>query len=345
MMADPYTQRLATYRYLQARQQAAMQQRAMQEREARMRADMQQRGSMGQQRLGFEQQRLNQGAQGQSDTNARFRAQYEQNERFKREEANRRAGIETRAALDARRGRLQPGNRWRADDATQQELIPGGKEYAEFQTKHAKDINTLRSVDSSTKELVGVINYITDPKNKQGFASNFGGWNAYVTRLLPNIIPGFSHTSDVGAAVDRLQEMAEISGLSQVRGQAGQSVGQITEREWPKFASQLLKLNPRVDEDTARMWLKQFKQNALDIRNRELETYKDTWKEKPFMAKDPLAYGARPSATVNPAEAQGGEVPPGISPDDWKYVTPAEKAQWRTPQPSQSPQIQPQLPQ
>ena len=314
-MADPLQFILGQRRLAQQKQEAErdfqyrmMQQRALdgwRQQQAAMQAQAQ---AQAQQR--FEaQQRLLMGNQARADLREQRRAEAE------------RASRE-RLELEIRRGKLQPGYRWKTPDSTEQELIPGGAEWTKQRAAHAGDLNKLQSIGNSIEEFTKVIDYILDPKNASGFSSNFGGWNAYLTRLLPNVIPGFARTSDVSSAVDRLTEMAETTGLSSIRGGSGQSVGAITEREWPKFAAQLLKLSPRLEEDTARKVLGDARATALDMRNRELRAYESEWGPSPFMSKDPLGRGAAPDAP-----------PPGVDPKDWKYLTPAEKAKWRTKKP------------
>ena len=309
-MADPFSRQIAQQRLLleMARRQAAERQFAMQ-----------------QQRLG-QSQNL-QGAQFQrglnnDEWNRRARLeefnqrerQLQMQERLKRDELRRRQN----ADMEARRRKLKPGFRWKASNPMEQEYIPGGPEFVKARGQHAEDLNKLQSIGSSTDEFVKILDYITDPKNKSGFTSNFGGFNAYLTRMLPNVIPGFAKTGDVSTALERLNEMAEVSGLGQTRGRAGQGVGSITEREWPKFAAQILKLSPRLEEDTARNVLANARQTAMDIRNREMRAYEGEWADTPFVSKNPLA------------PPQGADAPPaGVAPEDWKYMTPAEKAKWQ----------------
>lgn len=317
-MADLYTRQLAQrnayLRELQMRNQDVIRQQALGQVQQRAAQQAEQWGATHQRNLTKDQWEAQMRV-------AEFRQRQMEAAQRARERQDAISRQETRD-LEARRGRLSPDHRWSASDPLKQELIPNSKTWGDLQTKHAKDVSQLRSIDSSTNELLGVINYILDPKNKSGFESNFGGYNAYLTRLLPNIIPGFARTSDVSSALERLQEMAEVSGLGAVRGNSGQSVGAITEREWPKFASQILKTSPRMEEDTARMWLNQVKQTAADIRNREVEEYTNAWKGKPFYVENPLAGRIAP-ATVNPA------VPQGIDAKDWEYMTPEQRALWR----------------
>lgn len=270
-------------------------------------------------------------AQMQQGTQERIRGQNSfRNEldlrRFQEEQSRNQQAAEERRKqterldLAAQRGSLKQGYRWKGANPLEQELIPGGPEEAKLRGAHAEDVGKLQSINSTALEVAKLIDYITAPKNKSGFTSNFGGYNAYLTQQVPSNVPGFARTADVKTALERLEEMAQTLGLGDIRGRSGQSVGSISEKEWPKLGAQLLKLSPRIEEDTAQQWLKDLKTRILQTRNREMQAYQSEWEPTPFYSKDPLR-----------VKAQGpGGPPQGVDSADWDAMTPQERGLWQT---------------
>ena len=307
-MRSVVQQRAMAQRAARDRQMWEMQMRRQQELEAHRNRQLQQQ-------QGVQQRILGQADIGNQLNLERLRETRRSNDAQADDRSRRMEALE----LAARRGTLKPGYRWQQGNPLQQELIPGGPEEAKLRAAHSGDVSKLQSVNNSTRELVKTIDYILDPKNKSGFEANFGGWNAYLTRLLPDVIPGFARTGDVSTAVERLTELAETSGLGGIRGGSGQSVGAITEREWPKFAAQLLKTSPRLNEDTARQVLKDARATAMDLRNRELGAYENEWKPTPFYAPDPFRAPVGPSLGRQP-EAQAPVAAPVESQGQWQVI-------------------------
>lgn len=309
-MRQVIAQRQMAQRAAQADQMRALQMRRMQELEAH-------RAQQYQQQQAVQQRFLDQDSFRNTLDLERFKQEQARDTSMAAERRNAALARDRQAAataLAANRGTLRPGHRWKQSNPLEQELIMDSQEAQKMRAQHSGDVNKLQSVNNSTRELVKTIDYILDPKNKSGFEANFGGWNAYLTRLLPDVIPGFARTGDVSTAVERLTELAETSGLGGIRGGSGQSVGAITEREWPKFAAQLLKTSPRLNEDTARQVLKDARATAMDLRNRELGAYENEWKPTPFYTQDPFRtpvgpnLGQQPAAPVpaaTPVESQG----------------------------------------
>lgn len=230
-----------------------------------------------------------------------------------------------RLELNSRRGTLKQGYRWKQDNPLEQEIIPGGPEEARMRSSHAEDVNKLQSINNTTMDVVKKIDYILNPKNESGFTSNFGGYNAYLTRQVPSNVPGFERTADVKTALEGLENIAQTLGLMDIRGRTGQSVGSISEREWPILGGQLLKISPKIEEDTARDLLKGLRAKLLSTRNREMQSYQNEWGPTPFALKDPLSVKAQGPT--------GDDTPQGVSPEDWGAMLPEERALWqKTPQ-------------
>lgn len=178
--------------------------------------------------------------------------------------------------------KLGPGEKMGVDGAV--ELVPGTSAYLKQAGNHAKDWGAYQAVETKTDNAIKKIDEILAPKKdgdgkekSEGFQSQFGGYNAYLTKLLPG------ETQDVGAKIESLKANMKTAGLELVR--AGGSIGQMTEREWPIVQDQLDKIDPRMGEQAAAAAFENIRANFERIKKNARETYDNEWANTQFGKK------------------------------------------------------------
>lgn len=181
------------------------------------------------------------------------------------------------AAILEKTGGIKLGQGQRMTPSGGVELIEGTPQYRKEADKHAKDYGALLALDTKTDNAIKKIDEILDKKNEGGFNSQFGGYNAYLTRMFPG------QTQDVGAKIESLKANMKTAGLELIR--AGGSIGQMTEREWPIVQDQLDRLDPKMSEEQARDAFKNIKNNFMKIKQNALDTYKTEWGDTQFAKK------------------------------------------------------------
>jgi len=322
---DPYLRQLQARRLMMEMQARAAAQQQAQARLAQMQATQQAAQQRYAESLQVQQGGLNlreralmqQGDLGKASLLLRAR-QVAAEERRLEEESRRKAQTEAEREIDRRRGALRPGYRWKVDNPMQMELIPGGPEEQKMRAAHAEDLARAQAINNASQALVGRIGSILRPSAKGAFNSNFGGYNALLTQYLPG------QTQDVRSEIEQLKSMLKTAGLSDIRGRSGQSIGAITEREWPVLAEQILRLSPLMSEGDAIKELSGTRRQLLNMRNKEFRQYQNEWEPTPFYQKN--------VNTMPPIETQGRMkgIPKTFSHGEevWNNLTPEEKELW-----------------
>ena len=202
-------------------------------------------------------------------------------------------GKKTPAADDIK---LKPGERKTSEGNV--EAIPGSDLYTKQKANYTKDYKGATTVVDKIAEAQARIDRITAEENADGFAGNFGGYNAaYATQYFPG------QTQDVASDIQSLKADLKNAGLELIRN--GGSIGQITEAEWPIIQEQLALLTPMLSEDKARDILANVSARLKNIADRAVETYDMQWGETQFYAPvtaKPVTTGA----PRNPPPAAGG---------------------------------------
>ena len=202
-------------------------------------------------------------------------------------------GKKTPAADDIK---LKPGERKTSEGNV--EAIPGSDLYTKQKANYTKDYKGATTVVDKIAEAQARIDRITAEENADGFAGNFGGYNAaYATQYFPG------QTQDVASDIQSLKADLKNAGLELIRN--GGSIGQITEAEWPIIQEQLALLTPMLSEDKARDILANVSARLKNIADRAVETYDMQWGESQFYAPvtaKPVTTGA----PRNPPPAAGG---------------------------------------
>jgi hypothetical protein len=168
---------------------------------------------------------------------------------------------------------LEKGERWN-DETGQVEATPGSKLYITQNREQGKDLQTARSANTKGKDSLAKIDEILAPENTGAFAGNFGGYNAYATRMLPG------ENSDLRKKLDSFKSNMKAIGLELMR--SGGSIGQMTEREWPIVEQMLGAIDPVLGEDEARTVLQQVRARIANIVADANAMYDANWSETQY---------------------------------------------------------------
>lgn len=190
--------------------------------------------------------------------------------------------------------------------------VPGGPAWRELSSKHADDVGRLGAFGEVADAATAAVGRILDPKKKEwGFEPNFGGYNALATQYTPG------PTQDTRNDLENLKSNLKAQGASLMRGVGG-APGSITEREWPILEKLIESISPLMSEGEATKALQRISQRFQGMKQRSLSSYKQEWGDSPFYKENPLQ-GAGPT---DPEAA-----PQGWDAEDWKFLSPEEKAQ------------------
>jgi hypothetical protein len=193
---------------------------------------------------------------------------------------------------------LQKGERWN-EEAGRVDAVPGSKLYIEQNRNHGKDLQTVRGANTKGLDAVAKINEILSPENASAFAGNFGGYNAYATRMLPG------ENSDLRKKIDSLKSNMKGIGLELMR--SGGSIGTMTEKEWPIVEQMLGSIDPVLGEDNARLVLQQISDRVRRIVDDANAIYDSNWMETQYY---------KPESTGRVGEAQAATGAQGMSAAD-----------------------------
>lgn len=171
------------------------------------------------------------------------------------------------------------GYRYKDDGTLEQ--IPGGPADVKTKAQHAKEVAANKTVQSNLDAEIANIDKLigprkTDPTGKPVMTVH-PGLNAAVGPVDVRLPTLLTDTANAEAAIESLQSKASINALRDVRSGGSQSIGQITEREWPRLES--MKATLQMKQGDA-----QFPQSLWDYREELLRTKKE--------AEDALAASA-----------------------------------------------------
>jgi hypothetical protein len=188
--------------------------------------------------------------------------------------------------------KLRPGEKWNAKEE-RVDLVPGSELYNKTASKHTKDYAAANSFATKSDDAIKKIDTILDPANKDGFESNFGGYNAYATRLKSG------NTAKIRREIDSLQNALKVAGLDQIR--QGGSIGAITQAEWPILQQMVAALTPDLNEEDARIKLQDIKAKFESIKADARDSYATTWDRTQF-------YKTKPGAASDKSDGDSGGV-------------------------------------
>jgi hypothetical protein len=220
-------------------------------------------------------------------------------ERLKGDENKRNAEVERHnremekiGLLTAQRAGLKPGEV--VGKGGQVELREGTQAYMVQKDKYAKDVNTLNLATIQTDMFAKKLDRILAPENKDAFNANFGGYNAYVSRLTPNN-PLTGKVQDIRNEIESIKDNFKLEGLKLMR--QGGSIGQMTQQEWPIVQNILDRIDSGISEGRARELFEEAREYLNSIKANAKNTFETEWKGSQFDKP-----GAKPAATPTAAE-------------------------------------------
>lgn len=216
-----------------------------------------------------------------------------------------RAKATADAAAVAPPVKLKPGERINPTTGAI-EATPGSAEFIKQSKSHGADYATLKGIQAQSKLATDKIDSLLDPKNKSAFSNLFGGYNAYVSQLFSG------ETANLKSRLDSLKDNLKTAGLQLIKQGSGQSIGQITQTEWPILERMISKLDPTLTEQEAALRLGEIKTFMEQLETRAREQYEVTWGETQFK-KDVSGGGAAPPAGARPASPPK-DTPKGAAP-------------------------------
>lgn len=169
------------------------------------------------------------------------------------------------------------------------ENIPGSAKDMKERDARGKDSDALKSLEASVKLTTDQIDEILDPKKAAAFNSNFGGWNAYATRLLPG------ETQDVKLKIESIKSGLKKAGLEIMR--SGGSIGQMTVKEWPIVEGMIARIDPELGEKAAREEFDRIKAYMNGIVTRAREKYSGEWGGQTPQSPSPPPKPSKPSVS------------------------------------------------
>lgn len=148
-----------------------------------------------------------------------------------------KSNAQAEAARSPGGGQKAPaGMRWKPDGS--QEPIPGGsvdlKLKAQKKVESAAHTATVNILDQEIRNIDKLIGAEDGRKGRTGLHPGLNAAVGPVDARLPTVIPD---TADAEALILGLQSKASIGALKDVRSGGSQSIGTITEREWPRLES------------------------------------------------------------------------------------------------------------
>lgn len=146
---------------------------------------------------------------------------------------------------------------------------PNSPQYQKQQKEHSIDLKARDTSNLKTKQAMGKIDYILDPKNEDAFQSNFGGYNAMISQFTPGA------AQDMRLKLESLKSDLKMAGLEMIRG--GGSIGQMTEREWPIVQNMIDTLDPKLSEPQAKKAIENIKSYLIGINEKSDNIYTDRW--------------------------------------------------------------------
>ncbi len=166
---------------------------------------------------------------------------------------------------------LQKDQRWvKKDGEWVAEVITGTKTDQKLRGDFSKDQDTVKTVEDSVKSTKEKIDFILSPTNKNGFKSNFGGYNAkFGTQYFSG------NAAAVKQKIESLKSEMKAAGLAIMR--SGGGVGQITEKEWKIMENMIDSIDPLMDEKDAEAVLKEVAVKMDQAESRAKSKFQSEW--------------------------------------------------------------------
>lgn len=172
--------------------------------------------------------------------------------------------------------------------------------------QHSKDYAAVKTVNTRTDQALKKIDWILDPKRKDEFELNFGGYNAYASSRLPQ-------AQDMRVKINSTKSDLKAAGLEMIR--SGGSIGTMTEKEWPIVEQMIDSIDLKMSEDAAREAFANIQQYMNRIRENANSAYSTEWQGTQFYKQ--------------PKKTETVKAPTDVPKDIWDAMTPEEQALWK----------------
>ena len=189
---------------------------------------------------------------------------------------------------------------WLNPRTQQIEPLPG----SELAIKQQGQMTTQMKATQNSANLAAEQSRVIDDllKNETGLKLLFPGTGikAEVTRRAAMAT---REGSAALASLTRLNSFFSQKGIQEMRANAGQSLGQMTEREWPIVAGLVGNLDGTVSAEEIVRVLSGFKAKAQQAAAMDRTQFQQAWKKSPFWTPDADSVG---TAVKVPEAPQGG---------------------------------------
>lgn len=163
------------------------------------------------------------------------------------------------------------GYRWKEDGS--QEPIPGGpvdiknKKTAVVESKALESTNSI--IDAEIRNIDKLIG------SEDGKVKPHPGLNSMLGSVDARIPSVLTDTRNAEALLESLQSKASIAALRDIRSGGSQSIGQITEREWPRLENMKATLQMYQDEKQFTKNLKEYRDELMRMKGHAQSAYED----------------------------------------------------------------------
>lgn len=143
-----------------------------------------------------------------------------------------------------------------------------------YRKDHSTDLQQVRSSKLIAEDAIKTSNELLNSKD---FNKLFG--KGYTGKLTSLTAP------DAVKKLDHLKSIMKASGMQQLKGAAGQSIGAMQVGEWKIVENMIDSLDTSMTEEEARNAIKNIEDRISGITSSMKETYDDTWGNFPQLYK------------------------------------------------------------
>lgn len=149
------------------------------------------------------------------------------------------------------------------------EAIPGSKLDVQQRGAFATDRGAYTGISDAAAATRAKVERILG--DKEGFAGNFGGWNAYASQFFPE-------SANTRKSIESLKADLKRAGLEAMR--AGGGIGAMSQAEWPIVEAQIAAIDPSLSEDEARYQLQSIVARMATMEQRAKEKFETEWSDR-----------------------------------------------------------------
>lgn len=182
--------------------------------------------------------------------------------------------------------KLKQGERWNPK-LGRVEAVEGSDIYKKQKSAFTQDYKVAASVADKMDEGTKKIDELLSPNNASGFEGNFGGYNAYASRMFPG------ENTNVRKKIDSFKSTLKSAGLELMR--QGGAIGQMTVQEWPIVEQMIDSISPELSESEARRAFNEIRARFNRIKERAKDVYETEYADSQFYKPVRSLTGAEPA--------------------------------------------------